>query len=53
MEKTVARLNVEHYRQLLTTETDQVKRQTLMRLLTEEEAKLRALSEPEATKRPA
>jgi hypothetical protein len=53
MEKTVARLNIEHYRQLLATETDEVKRLTLTRLLTEEEAKLRVLSEPETTKRPA
>lgn len=53
MEKAVARLNIEHYRQLLTTETDDAKRQTLMRLLAEEEAKLRVLSEPETRKRSA
>jgi hypothetical protein len=43
MEKTVARLNIEHYRQLLATEIDEKKRQTLRRLLAEEEAKLQTL----------
>jgi len=45
MDKTVARLNIEHYKQLLETEIDDVKRQTLGRLLAEEETKLRGLSE--------
>lgn len=53
MEKTVARLNIEHYRHLLTTETDDTKRQTLIRLLAEEETKLRMLSETEPRKRSA
>jgi len=53
MEETVARLNVEHYKQLLTTETDVAKRQTLARLLAEEEAKLRVLSDSKNTKRRA
>jgi hypothetical protein len=43
MDKTVARLNVEHFRRLITKETDETKRQTLLRLLAEEEAKLAAL----------
>jgi hypothetical protein len=45
MEETVARLNIEHYKLLLTTETDASKRHILRRLLAEEEAKLRVLSE--------
>jgi hypothetical protein len=45
MDRTVARLNIAHYKQLLETEIDDVKRQTLTRLLAEEEAKLRKLSE--------
>ena len=43
MDKTVARLNIEHYRKLLATEQDEAKRQTILRLLAEEEAKLAAL----------
>ena len=45
MERTVARLNIEHYKQLLETEVDDVKRQTLTRLLAEEESKLAKLAE--------
>jgi len=37
---TIARLNIEHYRRLLATEIDESKRQTVMHLLAEEEAKL-------------
>jgi hypothetical protein len=40
---TVAKLNIEHYRRLLRTDTDESKRQTLAKLLSEEEAKLAAL----------
>lgn len=40
MDRTVARLNIEHYSKLLAHETDETKRQTLLRLLEEEEAKL-------------
>ncbi|MBV1699667.1 MAG: GAF domain-containing protein, partial [Hyphomicrobiales bacterium] len=43
MDKTVARLNIEHFRKLLATEMDGVKRQTIVRLLAEEEKKLAAL----------
>jgi len=53
MEETIARLNIEHYRHLLTSEIDDTKRQTLTRLLAEEEAKLRILSEKPKKKRPA
>jgi hypothetical protein len=40
MDKTVARLNVEHYRRLLAVEYDEARRRLLLRLLAEEEAKL-------------
>ncbi|MEJ2377890.1 MAG: hypothetical protein P8Y71_21695 [Pseudolabrys sp.] len=40
MDRTVARLNIEHYRRLLANETDEQRRQTIQRLLAEEEAKL-------------
>jgi hypothetical protein len=40
VDRTVADLNIAHYRKLLSTETDPVKRQTIERLLAEEEAKL-------------
>ena len=40
MDRTVARLNIERYRQMLATETDEARRQVLLRLLAEEEAKL-------------
>jgi hypothetical protein len=50
MDKTVAELNIQHFKKLLETETDPVKRQTLQRLLTEEEAKL-ALALPNKTKK--
>jgi hypothetical protein len=39
-DKTVAHLNVEYFRKLLRSETDETKRQTILRLLAEEEAKL-------------
>ncbi len=42
MDRTVARLNIEHYRKLLAQETDETKRQAIRRLLEEEEAKFRA-----------
>jgi hypothetical protein len=47
MDKTIARLNIEHYRKSLATEQDETKRQTLMRLLAEEQSKLAALDPPE------
>ncbi len=41
MDRTVADLNIEHFRKLLSSEVDPVKRQTLERLLAQEEAKLK------------
>jgi hypothetical protein len=46
MDRTVARLNIEHYRRLLSTDLDETKRQTILRLLAEEEAKVAALDRP-------
>ncbi|MGA2996224.1 hypothetical protein [Bradyrhizobium sp.] len=40
MDRTVADLNIAHFKKLLSTEVDPAKRQTLERLLAEEEAKL-------------
>jgi hypothetical protein len=40
VDKTVAELNIAHFKKLLSTEADPVKRQTIERLLAEEEAKL-------------
>jgi hypothetical protein len=44
MDKTIARLNIEHFRKRLAGETDETTRQTLLRLLAEEEAKLASLT---------
>ena len=41
MDKFVARLNIEHYRALLKTETDKAKRERIARLLADEEENLR------------
>jgi len=38
--KTIIELNIKHYRDLLGSETDVSKRQTIAKLLAEEEAKL-------------
>jgi hypothetical protein len=46
MDKTVARLNIEHFQRKLATETDEARRQQILRLLAEEEAKLTALESP-------
>lgn len=40
MDRSVARLNIEHFRRLLAEETDETRRKTLLCLLAEEEAKL-------------
>ena len=51
MDRTVASLNIEHYKRLLATETDESRRQILLQLLAEEEAKL-SKANPAATKPP-
>jgi len=43
VDRSVAHLNIERFRRLLAEETDQARRRTLMRLLAEEEAKLKGL----------
>jgi hypothetical protein len=44
MDRDIARLNIEHFRKLLERETDETRRNMLLRLLAEEEAKLSVLS---------
>jgi hypothetical protein len=46
VDRTVARLNIEHYRKQLARETDETRRQMILRLLDEEEAKLAAMPAP-------
>ena len=41
--RMIIELNIKHYRDLLKTETDASKRQTISKLLAEEEAKLAKL----------
>jgi hypothetical protein len=43
MRKTITRLNIEHFRTKLVDEQNEIKRDTLLRLLAEEEANLTAL----------
>jgi hypothetical protein len=43
VEREIARLNIERFRKLLAAEIDEVKRQMVLRLLAEEEAKLETL----------
>ena len=45
MDAMIARLNIEHFRKRLASEADAAKRQTLLALLAEEEAKLAALAQ--------
>jgi hypothetical protein len=52
MDRTVARLNIEHLRQQLAQETDQTRRATLQRLLAEQEAKLAEPGPKERKRRP-
>jgi hypothetical protein len=44
MDKSVARLNIEHYRKLLATDLDATKRKTILQLLAKEEATLARLT---------
>lgn len=43
VDRTVAGLNIEHYRKLLRTDLDEQKRRTVEKLLADEEAKLAAI----------
>ena len=47
MDRSVAHLNIEHYKRLLATESDEARRELLVRLLKEEEAKLARAKQPE------
>ena len=46
MDRSIARLNIEHFRHLLATETDEAKRKMIALLLAEEEEKLRVAKPP-------
>ncbi len=50
MDKFIAHANVAHLCEKLATEEDETKRQMLLRLLAEEEAKLAALDHPPSRK---
>jgi hypothetical protein len=43
--RTIIDLNIKRYRKLLETETNHTKRETIIRLLAEEEAKLRSMGQ--------
>jgi len=51
MDKSVARLNIAHYKKLLASETDATRRESIVRLLAEEEAKLAKISKVKKRKR--
>ena len=42
--KTIIQLNIDHYRRLLKTETDEARRKVIARMLAEQEAELAKLS---------
>jgi hypothetical protein len=44
VDRTVAQLNIDHFRKQLVTETDEVKRQMILRLIAEEEEKVAAIN---------
>ena len=50
MDRTVARLNIEHFRKQLAKETDETKRKVILRLLAEEEAKLATFKLPQKSR---
>jgi hypothetical protein len=52
MDKTVADLNIAHFKKLLESERNADKRKTLLRLLAEEEAKLEFLKDQPESRRP-
>jgi hypothetical protein len=51
LDKTVARLNIEHYRKKLAEETRPDKRAMLLRLIAEEEAKLAMAQDEKISKK--
>jgi hypothetical protein len=50
MDKTIAQLNIAHFREKLETETDETTRRLLRRLLADEEANLAALNAAQGRK---
>jgi hypothetical protein len=52
MDEFIAKLNIEHFKKKLATETDQTVRKTLLTLLAEEEAKLDKIAKA-ASKKPS
>ena len=50
--RTIIELNIQHYRGLLKIETDQSKRQTIAKLLAEEEEKLGKLAAAQSEAKP-
>ena len=52
VDRSVARLNIEHYKRLLERETDAARRQLLLRLLADEEAKIADPRPQERKRRP-
>ena len=51
VDRSVAYLNIAHYKRLLARETDEARRQLLLRLLAEEEAKIAESKPPERKRR--
>jgi hypothetical protein len=51
VDRSVARLNIEHYKRLLAQENDEARRQLLLRLLAEQEAKIADSKPPERKQR--
>ncbi|WP_165899807.1 hypothetical protein [Borborobacter arsenicus] len=52
MDKLIARLNIEHFQERLAEEKDEATRRVLMKLLADEEEKLRRILRREALKEP-
>lgn len=53
MQKFIAEQNIEHFRTLLATQQSEQEKQRIQRLLTDEEAKLRAIEREERRGRPS
>ena len=52
VDRSVAHLNIAHYKRLLERETDEERRKVLLRLLAEEEAKIADPKPPERNRQP-
>ena len=51
MDETISRLNIQRFRELLSKDLDSIQRQTVVRLLAEEEARLKAIERQIHTER--